>query len=783
MRNSFLYKLFLPILLCIITSTHAFAQTPTVNITNFKDTLLCVNGSFQVELTTSAAFDTFTNIFEIYISDSDGNFTNQVLVGQLNNFQSGTTTCTLPSSILAATGYRIRAVAINPSYTSADNGKDIRVSEHPTINATSNSPVCIGQAINVNATTPNQLPSFEWNGPNGFKATQANGNVSASTFSDSGMFYISVTSYKCTSLDSTRVIVTPQPDIQYIDAPTTVCTDEAWSIKAKTNVDDIYGSTKIYPPSPYGPANHSMTVVKANSSWAGSYFVESKIGNCIDTQSIYLTVKPLPDTPTASNNGPLCVGDTLLLTGNSSTPGVTYWWSGPNGHLDSQLNSIINGVIKANEGDYKLYARKNGCNSKPGTTELEVGIPLVPLQISGDTVYCPGQKLRLSCNAPTLVGIEWLGPNGYKDVQRTTSINNISADYSGYYSVTQEVLGCKSPPSSVYVRIPDIKKPKPETNAPLCLGQDLNLKITETPNGTYSWTGPNGYSSTEPNPSINSITKENEGTYTVITTLEHCTETDSAKVIIKPQPEIADISSNTPVCSSTQLMLYAESTIDSCTFEWTGPNGYTSTDQNPSFLFSDNASGTYTVKAIRQGCISSPKNTEVETREGPGATKATNNSPIDEGETLMLFGHNNKDSVTFFWEGPDGFTSNEQNPQINVSTYRNNGQYKLTTIYNQCSVSVYTDVVVHDILGIALSIYPNPNDGKFTIEGITQSDKILNLAIVNHLGKVIFRDEVVPVQSKFKSLVDLTGAPSGVYLLQLSSGIEHRTERVTIIQQ
>src|SRR5688572_13676065 len=46
------------------------------------------------------------------------------------------------------------------------------------------------------------------------------------------------------------------------------------------------------------------------------------------------------NSPTASNNGPICQGSTLNLSA-TTIPGATYQWSGPNGFTSTQQNPGI----------------------------------------------------------------------------------------------------------------------------------------------------------------------------------------------------------------------------------------------------------------------------------------------------------------------------------------------------------------------------------------------------------------------------------------------------------
>jgi len=53
------------------------------------------------------------------------------------------------------------------------------------------------------------------------------------------------------------------------------------------------------------------------------------------------------------------------------------------------------------------------------------------------------------------------------------------------------------------------------TATPLCEGDDLSLTANAIGADTYSWVGPNGFTSNAENPIIANITVANNGTYTL----------------------------------------------------------------------------------------------------------------------------------------------------------------------------------------------------------------------------------------------------------------------------
>ena len=98
--------------------------------------------------------------------------------------------------------------------------------------------------------------------------------------------------------------------------------------------------------------------------------------------------------------------------------------------------------------------------------------------------------------------------------------------------------------------------------------------------GTYSWTGPNGFTSTDQTITIANATRtQHDGTYTV--TISNggagCQASASIDVEINRPPAIT-VSSNSPICANGILEL---TTSGGVSYDWTGPNGFTSIDQNP----------------------------------------------------------------------------------------------------------------------------------------------------------------------------------------------------------
>ena len=189
--------------------------------------------------------------------------------------------------------------------------------------------------------------------------------------------------------------------------------------------------------------------------------------------------------------------------------------------------------------------------------------------IGGDSTYSP-TKIALDQNNDIFAS----GISG---------ANNGIADASSYQS---NVLGFYNYFLMKFSE-ENITTPITSSNSPICIGNTLELKAS---GGTdYLWSGPNGFSSTEQNPTILSATAANSGQYScLITGTGGCDDTKTIDVIIgdveAPIPDLATLPTITGDCNTT--VANAPTATDACAGVING------TTTNPR---SYNLLGTYTI--------------------------------------------------------------------------------------------------------------------------------------------------------------------------------------------
>jgi hypothetical protein len=145
-----------------------------------------------------------------------------------------------------------------------------------------------------------------------------------------------------------------------------------------------------------------------------------------------------------------------------------------------------------------------------------------------------------------------------------------------------------------------------ENNGPKCENEEITLKAKATDTAAkFAWTGPNGFIANAASPRIADVRLSAAGTYSATATLNGCASiADTTTLVVYPRPPVPVITVNSPVKPADSLVFHANGGPDA-TYQWSGPGGFNSTEQNPVIRLVDgDDEGTYTVVATIGSCTS-----------------------------------------------------------------------------------------------------------------------------------------------------------------------------------
>jgi gliding motility-associated-like protein len=343
---------------------------------------------------------------------------------------------------------------------------------------------------------------------------------------------------------------------------------------------------------------------------------------------------------TPSGTLSVCSGNSLTFP-NNSDPAATNWtWDFGDLSTTTDVSTLqYPSYTYPGPGSYtaRLIINEGTSCADTSTAVVTVTVPPAAPTAASNTPVCEGSSLNLTASVIAGATYTWTGPNSFSSALQNPSIAGVTAAAAGTYSVTATISGCTGPAGTTAVIINPIPvAPTAGSNSPVCAGAPLNLTASAIAGASYSWTGPNSFSSALQNPSIASPTAAAAGTYSVVATVGGCPgPAGTTSVIVNPAPVAPTAGSNSPVCAGSPLNLTA-SAIAGASYAWTGPNSFSSALQNPSIAVPTiAAAGTYTVIATVAGCPGPMGTTTVVVNSIPSAPTASG-ATICSGSTATL---------------------------------------------------------------------------------------------------------------------------------------------------
>lgn len=517
----------------------------------------------------------------------------------------------------------------------------------------------------------------------GFPTCEANATI-VPTFSWAASSPVTPQGF-ATNTTFTTAAASPTGNTLFIPVLNSTTTFSVWFV----NVINTATGTSVSTPT---SVNTSTSVIAG----PGSVFNQAINNNCLTggtpctiTQPGVVTVQVITILPTAN----VSITPNACMSAPSFTfndvgagPGMTHNWNF--GNSQTGVGNPVTHAYTA-PGIYTVTLTKAGGPAcTPLITTYTVEVYTNPTNaLTVNSPVCIGGAANFTSNAVGGNTFAWTGPNGFTSNLPNPVITNATSSVAGTYScLTTSVKGCTNVAT---VNLATYQATIQATsNSPVCFNTALNFSANVS-GGVYNWTGPNGFSSNQQNPTINNVQPNAAGVYALNAVLPgSCIASSTTAVVVNSTAVTA--ANNGPLCSGVTLQLTANG---AGTFVWAGPNGFTSNLQNPTIInASSSASGIYTVTITSpQGCVATAT-TNVLVKAPKQLTPRATPTVVCEGGTIWLEALEG-DAVSYSWVGPNGFTAPSANHVVQSVPLAGGGTYQLTTKDN-LGCEAYGSVVV-----------------------------------------------------------------------------------------
>ncbi|MDX2246325.1 MAG: PKD domain-containing protein [Bacteroidia bacterium] len=586
---------------------------------------------------------------------------------------------------------------------------DIIIADLPAVNLGPDTVICITDTLILDACVPSAL-EYQW-------TSSVADTFCTKTVLNSG-FYIVIVK------DTLGFIV--RDTIQISVSPTNVQLPPAQLICPGDTV--TLNASNPWANHLWLPGNVQSQTLDVFQTGIYTVVVSDSFG-CVSIDSVAITVDFVPDVDLGSDTT-ICIGESIVLDAGTANPGTTYLWNF--GSASSQT------IIVTAPGTYIVTVTTAAQCFTSDTMNLSIQLSPV-VNLGPDRIECG----EFSLNANN-AGSSFL----WSTAQTSQTIT--STNPGQYWVQVTNVFGCAN---SDTVNITKGTIPTVDLGPDLVVCNNQTVTINAgNPGSQYLWST----SST-----AQSITVGTPGEYSVqVTNADDCTASDTIKVVLSPLT--VELGPNFTICNGDSTLLNAGNTGD--TYMWS--TGATT----PTIYIT--SGGTYAVTVMdTAGCVA--QDAIIISAQANFVANFDITPDTSVLYQVMQFSDlSGGNPTSWLWDFGDGLTSTQKNP---THAYQSIDTFTicLTVSDGICTNTVcqklFVDIFagLEEELGLDLNVYPNPNDGQFSVDISLENAGEVGLEVFDLSGRILYHKPLGYVYTHSEN-IQLNNVAAGLYLLKVS---------------
>jgi len=680
----------------------------------------------------------------------------------------------------------------------------------PTVS--SNSPVCSGGAINF-TTGAVSSATYSWTGPNSFSSSLQNPILPNAVANMAGTYNLTTTVNGCTSAPGTTTVVVngssvvPSVSITITAGGNPTCSGQSVTFTAspvnggltpvyqwKLNGTNVGTNSPTYVNASLTNGSVITCVMTSNNSCASPLTATS---NAI-TMTTSSSVVPSVTVAITTGSNPTCSGQSITFTASPTNGGTTpsFQWKLNGSNVGTNSPNYTNTSLTNGSVITCVMTSNSSCASPATATSNAITIstggsvaPSVAIAItSGSNPTCAGQSIIFTAsptNGGTTPTYQWR-LNGLNTGTNSATYTNSTFNNGDVIScVLTSSSSCASPASSTSSSIsmivnnsavPVVYTAITIGSNPSCSGQQVTFAATPSNGGTtpsFQWKL-NGTNVGSDSLTYTNMSLANGDIITcVMTSSSSCSSpstaiaTSTTMIIDSSSAPTVNITGISAVCAGDPVILTANPT-----------NGGTS----PSYQWKLN--GVFWGTGDQTSVNTTPANGDVVTCIMTSSSSCANPS-VAISNLVTVTVSNSAPAVPTITQNDISLTSSStfgnqwflngnaiQGATTQTYVAVQNGSYQVI-VSNGCSLSS-SDPVSVTTVGIdevnnfsGLTLYPNPNNGNFTVSFSASEPSDYKVEITSVIGQVVFKDELRDFAGTYSKQLNIADYGKGIYTISL----------------